>query len=71
VFFVVAFIDKVLYGVNTVLGKGCVGGGELDKQYEAIKASPTVSSILHIGPYGIYLIRKPVNKESVSNDHIK
>jgi len=27
VFLVVAFIDKVLYGVNTVLGKGCVGCG--------------------------------------------
>jgi hypothetical protein len=67
----VAFIDKVLYGVTTVLGKGCVGGEELDKQYEAIKASPTVSSILHSGPYGIYRIRKPVNKESVSSDHIK
>jgi hypothetical protein len=25
VFLVVAFIDKILYGVNTVLGKGCVG----------------------------------------------
>jgi hypothetical protein len=64
-------IDKVLYGVNSVLEKGCVGGGGLDKQYEAIKASPTVSSILRSGPYGIYHIRKSVNKESVSIDHIK
>ena len=45
-----------------------MGGGALDKQY---KGSPTISSILHSGPYGIYYIRKPVNKESVSNDHIK
>jgi hypothetical protein len=48
-----------------------VGGGALDKQYKAIKASPTISSILHSGPYGIYRIRKPVNKESVSYDHIQ
>jgi hypothetical protein len=59
---VVAFIDKILYGVNTVLGKECVGGGGLDKQYKAIKPSPTISSILHSGPYGIYYIRKPLNK---------
>jgi hypothetical protein len=51
-----------------VLGKG---GRALDKQYNAIKASPTISSILHSGPYGSYHIRKPVNKESVSNDFIK
>jgi hypothetical protein len=51
-----------------VLGKG---GGALDKQYKAIKASPTISSILHSGPYGSYRIRKPFNKESVSYDHIK
>jgi hypothetical protein len=67
----VAFIDNVLYGVNTVLGKGYVGGGGLDKQYKAIKSSPTLSTILHCGPYGNYHIRKPVNKEIVSNDHIK
>ena len=54
-----------------MLGKRCVGGGALDIQYKAIKASPTISSILHSGPYGIYHVRKPVNKESVSNDHIK
>jgi hypothetical protein len=63
----VVFIDRVLWGVNIVLGKGCVcvcvGGGGLDKQYKAIKAIPTISSILHTGPYGIYHIRKPVNKE--------
>ena len=47
-----------------------VGGG-LDKQNEAIKASPTISSILHSGPYGIYYIRKALNKESVSYDHFK
>jgi hypothetical protein len=51
-----------------VLGKG---GGALDKQYKAIKASPTISSILHSGPFGIHHIRKPVNKESVSNYHTK
>jgi hypothetical protein len=67
----VAFIDKVLYGVNTVLGKGCVGVGGLDTQYKAFKASPTISSILHSGPYGSSNIRKHVNKESVSNYHIK
>jgi len=54
-----------------VLGKGCVGKGALEKQYKAIKASPTISSILHSGPYGIYHVRKPVNKESASSDHIK
>ena len=54
-----------------MFGKGSVGGGALDKQYKAIKASPTISSILHRGPYGIYHIRKPVNKESVSDDHIE
>jgi len=54
-----------------VLGKGCVGGGASDKPYKAIKASPTISSILHSGPYGVYHIRKPGNKESVSSDHIK
>jgi len=47
------------------------GWGALDKQYKALKASPTISTTLHSGPYGIYHIRKPVNKESVSNDHIK
>ena len=67
-FLVVAFIDKVLWGVNTVLGKGYVGGATSDKQYKAIKASPTISSILHSG---LYHIRKPVNKESVSIDHFK
>ena len=46
-----------------MLGKGCVLGGALDKQYKAIKASQTISSILHSGPYGICRIRKPVNKE--------
>jgi hypothetical protein len=51
-----------------VLGKG---GGALDKQHKAIKASPTISSILHSGPYGIYHIKKIVNKESVSYYHIK
>jgi hypothetical protein len=51
-----------------VLGKG---GGALDKQYKALKASPTISSILHSGPFGIYHIIKPVNKESVSYYHIK
>ena len=66
-----AFIDKALLGVNTVLRKGCVGGGASDKPYKAIKASPTISSVLHSGPYGVYHIRKPVNKESVSNNHIK
>jgi hypothetical protein len=55
-------------GVNNVLGKG---GGALDKQYKAIKASPTISSILHSGPYGSYHIRKTFNKESVFCDHIK
>ena len=54
-----------------MLGKECVDGGASDKQYKAIKASPAISSILQSGPYGIYNIRKPVNKESVSNDHIK
>ena len=49
----------------------CVCGGALDKQYKVIKACPTVSSILHSGPYGIYHIRKSVNKESVSNGYIK
>jgi len=43
----------------------------LDKQYKAIKASPAISSILHNGPYGIYYIRKPLNKGTVSTDHIK
>ena len=43
----------------------------MDKQYKAIKASPTISSILHRGPYDVYRIRKPVNKDSVSSDHIK
>ena len=51
-----------------MLGKG---GVALDKQYKAIRASPTICSILHSDPYGIYRIRKPVNKESVSYDHIK
>ena len=54
-----------------MFGKGSVGGGALDKQYKVIKASQTISSILHRGPYGIYHIRKPVNKESVSDDHIE
>jgi hypothetical protein len=54
-----------------VLGKGCVGVGGLDKQHRAIKASPIIPSILHSGPYDIYHITKPVNKESVSKDHIK
>jgi hypothetical protein len=67
----VAFIDEVLDGVNNVLGKGCVGWGVLDKQYIAIKAGPSMSNVLHSGPNGIYYIRKPVGKESVSNDHIK
>jgi hypothetical protein len=67
----VAFIDQILYGVNTVPGKGCVGGGALGKQYKAIKASPTISSILHSGPYGSYHIRKPFNKESICNKYIK
>jgi hypothetical protein len=67
-FLVVAFIDKVLLGVNTVLGKG---GGALYKQYKAIKARQTISSMLYSGPYGIYRIRKPFNKESVSYDNIK
>jgi hypothetical protein len=44
-----------------------VGGGALDKQYKSIKASLTISNILHSGP----CIGKSVNKESVSNDHIK
>jgi hypothetical protein len=47
------------------------GWGALDKQHKAIKFSPTISSILHIGPYGSYHIRKPVNKKSSSSDHIK
>jgi len=63
----VAFIDKALLGVNTVLGKGCVGGGASDKQYKAIKASPTISSVLHSGPYGVYHIRKPVVYEETTN----
>ena len=46
-----------------MLGKVCVGGGALDKQYKAIKASPTISSVLHIGPYGLRRIGKPVNKK--------
>ena len=46
-----------------MFGKVCVGGGALDKQYKAIKASPTICSILHSGLYGIYHIGKPVNKE--------
>jgi hypothetical protein len=71
VFLVVAFIDNILYGVNTVLGKGCVGGGALDKQQKAIKASPTISSILLSGPYGSYHIRKPVNKDSICSEYIK
>jgi hypothetical protein len=54
-----------------VLGKGCVGGGELDEQYKAIKASLTISSILHSGPYGSYHIRKPDNKECICNEYIK
>ena len=54
-----------------MLGKGCVGGGALDNQHKAIKASPTISSTLHSGPYGSYCIRKPVNEESASNDHVK
>jgi hypothetical protein len=54
-----------------VLGKGCVGGGALDKQQKAIKASPTISSILHNDPYGSYHIRKPVNKESICIEYIK
>jgi hypothetical protein len=57
--------------LNTVLGKGCVGGGGLDKQHKAIKASPTISCVLHSSPYGIFHIRKPVNKESVSSDHME
>jgi hypothetical protein len=47
------------------------GWGALYKQQKAIKASPAISSTLHSGPYGIYHIRKPVNKESVSNEYIK
>ena len=45
-----------------MLGKGCVGGGALDKEYNAIKASPTLSNILHSGPYGIYHVNVNVNK---------
>ena len=52
-------------------GKGCVSGEALDKQYKTIKASAIIFSVLHSGPYGRSHIRKPVNKESVSNDHIK
>ena len=48
-----------------------MGGRALDKQYKAIKASPTISSVLQSGSYGIYQIRTPVNKESVSNEHSK
>jgi hypothetical protein len=70
VFLVVAFIDKILQGVNTVLGKGCVGGGALDKQYKAIKASPAIFSILHSGPYGSYHVRKPVNNISICNEYV-
>ena len=44
-----------------------MGGGALDEQQKAIRGSPTISNILHNGP----CISKPVNKESVSNDHIK
>jgi len=43
----------------------------MDKQYKAIKASPTISSILQSSPYGIYFIRKSLKKESVSTAHIK
>jgi hypothetical protein len=49
----------------------CVGGGALDEQHKAIKASPAISSILHSGPYGSYHIGKPVNKESICNEYIK
>ena len=52
-----------------MLRKGCVGGGRLDEQYEAINTSPAISSKLHSGPYGIYCIIKDVNIENISNDH--
>jgi hypothetical protein len=46
-----------------VLGKECVGEGALDTQYKAIKASPTISSVIHSDSYGIYHIGKLVNKK--------